>query len=443
MPKKGKHKNRRPTVQVAADSGPIKLGTTSNPNDWETCTKEEQLEIIIRKKLDHLFGEALSRLVGKGYDEDVALKGLLERGYCVGEADCLSNVVQNCLEFLTGKDDVESEQQDQPKPFQNLELLVEFNLFFMLYILQKYRPNLNRMSILRCILMTDLNLNRAIIMKISDTPFEIKDKAGDDLNLEGDDGDNREKDRFLDLEIRELFNNLNFLDESISEDMKDAMIAGLQKPIDDLKPQLEERIRWASKKVAEARRKQPSTRMTLVEEIELLKILKDSKVTKRDSELASVNNELTDAEKTVKLLEMEKEEIKAEISASKLLVSEARQKLLEVSKKGKKKNSEKQKEELQEEIELEKKKISKWNQDLVETEAALIPAVVKLGEVIETRKAIIAQVDKEHELVLESWDNDMLLEQVGRLTYALIKARYEVQDTRTEFIRMLSKDSKF
>ncbi|XP_047332948.1 glucan endo-1,3-beta-glucosidase 14-like, partial [Impatiens glandulifera] len=67
---------------------------------------------------------------------------------------------------------------------------------------------------------------------------------------------------------------------------------------------------------------------------------------RKGTPLRPKKDELGNAEKTVKGLEMMKEELKAEISASKLIESEAKQKLLEVSKKGwkKKKNSEKQKE---------------------------------------------------------------------------------------------------
>ncbi|XP_047321803.1 core histone macro-H2A.1-like [Impatiens glandulifera] len=83
----------------------------------------------------------------------------------------------------------------------------------------------------------------------------------------------------------------------------------------------------------------------LKEELQLLQYFTKSFLAKRESELLSVKNELGNAEKNVKGLEMMKEELKTEIPASKLIESEAKQKLLEVSKKGrKKKNSEKQKE---------------------------------------------------------------------------------------------------
>ncbi|XP_047326110.1 MND1-interacting protein 1-like [Impatiens glandulifera] len=396
MAKDGRRKNRRPSVPVAAsDSG---KNSTSNPNieslDWVTCKQEEQLDKFIRKKLAHVYGQALSTLVYMGYDEDVALQGLLERGYCVGKADCLSNVVQNCLEFLTGKDDAESEEQDRPQPFKNLELSVDFNLHFWEYILQKYSPNLNRMCILRCILMTDLNLNRAITMNM---PFNMPS----DLNPDDDNGDDGEKDVFLALEIREMLDNLNVLDDSVSEDMKDAMIAGLQKPMDDLMVQVKERIRWASKKVVEARRKQPSTIMSLLEELRLFECSLESMLARRNSELLSTHNGVDNAEKTVDRLDMVKVEIKAEISASKLIESETEQKCLQVSKK---KNRERQKVKLQEELELEKKKISKWEQQLVEIEAAITLAVMKLCEAINAKKTFNKLIYLENQVALEKWN---------------------------------------
>ncbi|XP_047326112.1 MND1-interacting protein 1-like [Impatiens glandulifera] len=390
MAKDGRHKNRRPSVPV--------VDSTSNPNieslKWLPCKQEEQLDKFIRKKLSHLYGEALSRLVCKGYDEHVALNGLLERGYCIGgEADCLSNVVHNSLQFLTGKHDVESEEQDRPQPFKNLGLLVDFNLHFLVYTLQKYSPNLNRVSILRCILMTDLNLNLAIIMNM---PFDMPS----DLNLD-DGGDDGEKDMFLALESRELLDTLNILDDSVSEDMKDAMIADLKKPMDDLKPQLEKRIRWASKKVAEARRKQPNTITSVVEELRVFEYSLESMLAKRRHELSSANNVINNAEESKKRLEMEKEEIKAGISASKLIESEAKQKCLEVSKK---KNWERQKVKLQEEVELEKKKILKSEQELVEIDAAIKQVVVKLDEANKAKKAAITLVYLENQVALEKWN---------------------------------------
>ncbi|XP_047326109.1 MND1-interacting protein 1-like [Impatiens glandulifera] len=439
MPTKGRHKNRRQSVPVAADSGSTKLGTdhprknsTLTP-DWVKCTKEEQLDIIIRKKLNHLYREALSTLVSKGYDENVALKGLLEMGYCVGETDCLSNVVQNSSHFLTSND-VELEE-DRPQPFKNLELLVEFNQRFLVYILQKYRPNLNRISIRQCILMTNLNLNRAIIMNINDMPFVVTEMPTSDLNLEDDNG---EIDGFLALEIRELLNNLNILDASVSEDMKDAMIAGLQKPIDDLMPQLQERIRWARKKVAQARRNQPSTIMSREEEIQVFEYFLESMLANKKYELSSLDSELDNEEETLQHLEMEKEEIKAEISASKLIESETKQKCLQVSKK---KNWERQKVKLQEEIELEKEKMSKLKQQLVEIDAAIIRAQVKFDEVTKTRKAAATQFSMENRLVIDCWkpnalklltnEEFILGKQIERLkkllTKALIDVAYELK----------------
>ncbi|XP_047329641.1 uncharacterized protein LOC124932966 [Impatiens glandulifera] len=318
--------------------------STSDPNldsfDWVSWTQEEQLDNFIRKKLDRLYDRALFVLLSSGYHKEVALQGK--------------------------DDDVESEeQQDRPQPFKNLELLVDFNLHFMVYILQKYSPNLNRMSVLRSILMTDLNLNRAIIMTM---PFDMPS----DLNLEDDeDGDNGEKDMFLALETREILDNLNVLDDSVvSEEMKDAMIADLKK-----------RKRWASKKVAEGRRKQPSRVKSLIQEIWALQYSLEVRLGYRVSALSSAKKGLDNAEKTMDCLEMEKEGIKAEMSASKLIESKTKKKCLKVS----------------------KEKISKWEQQLVENDAAIIRAQVKLNEANEERDKVIAVDKLENKLALEKW----------------------------------------
>ncbi|KAJ6347820.1 hypothetical protein OIU76_004334 [Salix suchowensis] len=68
-------------------------------NGWGYCT-EEQLEETLLKNLDFLYKEAISKLVGLGYDEDVALKAILRNGHCYGGMDVLTNILHNSLAFL-------------------------------------------------------------------------------------------------------------------------------------------------------------------------------------------------------------------------------------------------------------------------------------------------------------------------------------------------------
>ncbi|CAL5429531.1 unnamed protein product [Camellia sinensis] len=160
--------------------GVIESTQNSNPNpnpnpnfddgNWGYCT-EEQLEEILLKNLEFLYNEAISKLVGLGYDEDVALKAILRNGHCYGGMDVLTNILHNSLAYLNsdcGGDCGDSE--DSEPNFVDLRQLEEYSLAAIVCLLQQVKPHLTKGDAMWCLLMSDLHVGRASVMEIPVLP---------------------------------------------------------------------------------------------------------------------------------------------------------------------------------------------------------------------------------------------------------------------------------
>ncbi|KAK2969523.1 hypothetical protein RJ640_029816 [Escallonia rubra] len=149
-----------------------------NPNfddsGWGYCT-EEQLEEILLKNLEFLYNEALTKLVGLGYEEDVALKAILRNGHCYGGMDVLSNILQNSLAFLNsgsiGGGGNSGSLEDTEPVFVDLRQLEEYSLAGMVCLLQQVKPHLSKGDAMWCLLMSDLHVGRASVMEIPVGPL--------------------------------------------------------------------------------------------------------------------------------------------------------------------------------------------------------------------------------------------------------------------------------
>ncbi|KNA21907.1 hypothetical protein SOVF_038940 [Spinacia oleracea] len=133
---------------------------------WGYCT-EDQLEEILLKQLEFLYNEAVSKLIALGYNEEVALKGVLKNGHCYGSMDVLTNILQNTLAYLNSGccgNDGGPEQSDLI--FPDLTNLEEYSLAGMICLLQQVRPNLSRGDAMWCLLMSDLHVGRASTIEI-------------------------------------------------------------------------------------------------------------------------------------------------------------------------------------------------------------------------------------------------------------------------------------
>ncbi|KAG7028402.1 MND1-interacting protein 1, partial [Cucurbita argyrosperma subsp. argyrosperma] len=173
----------------------------SDGGEWVYCT-EEQLEKILMKNLQFIYTEAISKLVALGYDEDSTMRAILQNGHCDGTMDALTNVLHNSLKFLNGNNNPDNANTEavaavmaaaesgddngngiaianahanlsvhDPEPvFSDLRQLQEYSLASMVCFLQQVRPHLTKGDAMRCLLMSDLHVDRASAMEIPVLP---------------------------------------------------------------------------------------------------------------------------------------------------------------------------------------------------------------------------------------------------------------------------------
>ncbi|XP_023007713.1 MND1-interacting protein 1-like [Cucurbita maxima] len=198
-------------------------GSSLDDLGWGYCT-EEQLEEILMKNLQFVYTEAISKLVALGYDEDAAMRAILQNGHCYGTMDVLTNVLHNSLSFLNGNNNSDSASSeavaaasaaaaaaaaaasadgvgigpigngngiaidnvnanlvvDDPEPaFSDIRQLQEYSLAGMVCLLQQVRPQLTKGDAMWCLLMSDLHVGRASTMEIPVLPSAPSNVNGD------------------------------------------------------------------------------------------------------------------------------------------------------------------------------------------------------------------------------------------------------------------------
>ncbi|XP_075508579.1 MND1-interacting protein 1-like [Primulina tabacum] len=163
-------------LNVLAQGPNPNLGLSLNPNfsscsglddhGWGYCT-EEQLEDVLLKNLEVLYNEAINKLVGLGYDQEVALKAILKNGHCYGGMDVLTNILSNSLAYLSNDGCNEgNDEEAEAVTFLNLRQMEEYSLTGMVCLLQQVRPHLSKGDAMWCLLMSDLHVGRASMMEI-------------------------------------------------------------------------------------------------------------------------------------------------------------------------------------------------------------------------------------------------------------------------------------
>ncbi|KAF7127711.1 hypothetical protein RHSIM_Rhsim11G0013300 [Rhododendron simsii] len=160
---------------------------TFDDSGWSYCT-EEQLEEILLKNLEFLYNEAISKLVGLGYDEDVALKAILRNGHCYGGMDVLTNILHNSLAYLNRGCGGNSGNSEESEPnFVDLRQLEEYSLAAMVCLLQQVKPHLTKGDAMWCLLMSDLHVGRASVMEIPVLPSASNNGSSNPVssNVEG------------------------------------------------------------------------------------------------------------------------------------------------------------------------------------------------------------------------------------------------------------------
>ncbi|XP_047325679.1 MND1-interacting protein 1-like [Impatiens glandulifera] len=158
--------------QFAADGSVEDTDVSTNfdlvdETGWEYFS-EGQLEEILLTNLKFLYKEALSKLIGLGYDESVALKAILMRGHSYGQSDVLTNILHNSLSYLNGSMSMVSD--DSSPYFTDLRQLEEYSLAALVCFLQRVKPNLSKGDAMWCLLESNLHLARASAMDFPGIP---------------------------------------------------------------------------------------------------------------------------------------------------------------------------------------------------------------------------------------------------------------------------------
>lgn len=143
---------------------------------------EDQLEDVLLNTVDLIYKDVFAKLACMGYDEDVALNAVLHNGHCYGSMDVLTNIIHNALVYLnfTASTDYDDGSDDECEgstsaseipsaaeassfdfAFSDLGHLQQYSIAGMICLIQEVRPHLSRGDAMWCLLMCDLNVNRA------------------------------------------------------------------------------------------------------------------------------------------------------------------------------------------------------------------------------------------------------------------------------------------
>ncbi|OIV94663.1 hypothetical protein TanjilG_25887 [Lupinus angustifolius] len=494
-------------VDVTPKQSSSNSNPNPNPNDassgWGLCT-EDQLEHILLKKMEIIYNDAVSKLVALGYEEDVALRAILQNGHYHGPMDVLTNILHNTLGYLSNDESDSESESESETVFTDLKQLVRYSLAGMVSLLQQLRPNLCKGDAMWCLLITDFHIEKATNIQIP---------VSDDNAVETGSGDNFKNVfdvmppplcRFhggwgfgnggtsqmtlqlqRDIEFPKRFNlspqmksmlkrnvamfaagfransnqlhpkavprssfasssfespseksgdshNLNNLDavnsvllskfrdlnldeklDFVAEDKKGEVIVNLFRQIKDLEKQVKDRKEWAHQKAMQAARKLSGdlTELKILrmerEETQRLKKGKQTlegttmkRLSEMENNLKKASGQVDHANASVRKLEIENAEIKAEMEASKLSASESVMACLQIAKREKnylKKllACEKQKAKLQQEISDGKQKILEIQEELAQIKKCKKEAKVKLGEELKAKEEALALIEEE------------------------------------------------
>lgn len=199
--------------------------------------------------------------------------------------------------------------------------------------------------------------------------------GGDSRSSKNQDAVNSVLSKFQDL-------NLDENSEFVAEDQKDEMIVSLLHQIKDLEKQVKERKDWAQQKAMQAATKLSNDlrelKMLRMEREETQKLKKGKqtledatmkRLSEMENALRKASSQVDRANASVKRLETENAEIRAEMEACKLSTAESVSACSEVAKREKKNLKrllawEKQRAKLQEEIDEEREKIAQVKQNI-------------------------------------------------------------------------------
>ncbi|CDY31680.1 BnaA05g08670D [Brassica napus] len=375
-------------------------------NGYGYCT-EEQLEDLLLKHLEHIYNEAVSKLVSLGYDDDVALRAVLSNGYCYGGTDVLNNILDNSLAHLKGSSNGEEDEDGSEPVFADLRQLVEYSLAVSFMSVRRvrliYQP-LERWMVIDCPRRFNLTPSMKCLLRENVAAFAAGYRASKKCEQPPQESVSS---------VLEKFQDLNLDDDSAPEKGKDDALIGLLRQVQDLKRQVEERREWAQKKAMQAAQKVSDE----LSELQSLRSVRDEnlrlkkgkqsgedstvkRISEMESDLRKVSSHVDKAGMIARRLENENAVIRAEIEASKLSESESLTACIEATKKEKKRLKrlvawEKQKKKLQEEIDGEKEKIKALESGLAQIIHEGKEYEEKWREEQEAKEQALAQVEEE------------------------------------------------
>ncbi|XP_057741839.1 putative E3 ubiquitin-protein ligase RF4 [Arachis stenosperma] len=123
--------------------------------DWNDPIAN-QLEELLLSNLQAVFHAAIKQIVELGYGEEVAHMSISRRALYIEEGDPVSNIVQDTVNILKGKDVAGSDVV-----FENFQHLLYYTMLEMISVLREVRPSLTAGEAMWLLLMCDLNISLA------------------------------------------------------------------------------------------------------------------------------------------------------------------------------------------------------------------------------------------------------------------------------------------
>ncbi|KAK1352600.1 putative E3 ubiquitin-protein ligase RF298 [Heracleum sosnowskyi] len=159
--------NENSDLESARGSSDIPTGDEVKeylPEDWDDPS-ECQFEELLSSILYTTFRNAVKKMADYGHSEEDAEQVVLRRGFCHGDKDPVSNIVEGALPFLERKQEVDLSKYQVFDNVQNMQHLVEYTMVEMVNLLREIKPSLSVSEAMWSLLICDLNVKKACAME--------------------------------------------------------------------------------------------------------------------------------------------------------------------------------------------------------------------------------------------------------------------------------------
>lgn len=134
------------------------------PEDWDD-PYECQFEALLSSVLFSAFSDAVKKIAEYGHSEEDAEQVVLRRGFCHGDKDAVSNIVEGALPFLERKQEVDLSKYQVFDNVQSMQHLVDYTIVEMVNSLREIKPSLSVSEAMWSLLVCELNMNKACAME--------------------------------------------------------------------------------------------------------------------------------------------------------------------------------------------------------------------------------------------------------------------------------------